>query len=113
MQSLSSANALPSALQRNSFAPSHFASPATHAAQLPVPRPAAHSALLVHVAIVVATPHRAEAFQAYRYAIERVKQVAPIWKHEFFEDGDMWVEGAPADPEDEAARQRALERACA
>jgi molybdopterin synthase catalytic subunit len=39
--------------------------------------------------------------------------VAPIWKHEFFEDGDMWVEGAPADPEDEAAQQRALERACA
>jgi molybdopterin synthase catalytic subunit len=65
------------------------------------------------VAIVIATPHRAEAFQACRYAIERVKQVAPIWKHEFFEDGDMWVEGAPADPEDEAAQQRALERACA
>jgi molybdopterin synthase catalytic subunit len=65
------------------------------------------------VAIAAATAHRAEAFQACRYAIERVKQVAPIWKHEFFDDGDMWVEGAPADPEDEAARQQALERACA
>ena len=65
------------------------------------------------VAIVVAAPHRAESFQACRYAIERVKQVAPIWKHEFLEDGDSWVEGAPADPEDEAARQVALERACA
>jgi molybdopterin synthase catalytic subunit len=65
------------------------------------------------VAIVVATPHRAEAFQACRYAIERVKQVAPIWKHEFYEDGDKWIEGAAADPDDEAARQTALERACA
>jgi molybdopterin synthase catalytic subunit len=65
------------------------------------------------VAIVVATPHRAEAFQACRYAIERVKQVAPIWKHEFYEDGDVWIEGAPADPDDETARQAALERACA
>lgn len=64
------------------------------------------------VAIVVATPHRAAAFQACRYAIERVKQIAPVWKHEFFEDGDMWVEGAPADPEDEEAQQRALECAC-
>jgi molybdopterin synthase catalytic subunit len=65
------------------------------------------------VAIVAAAPHRAEAFQACRYAIERVKQVAPIWKHEFFEDGEAWVEGAPADPEDEGARRLALERACA
>jgi molybdopterin synthase catalytic subunit len=65
------------------------------------------------VAIVVAAAHRAEAFQACRYAIERVKQVAPVWKHEFFEDGDAWVEGAPADPDDEIARQEARRRACA
>jgi hypothetical protein len=45
-----------------------------------------------------------------RYAIERVKQVAPIWKHEFFEDGDAWVEGATADPDDAIARQEALAR---
>ena len=51
-----------------------------------------------------------EAFQACRYAIERVKQIAPVWKHEFFEDGDAWVEGADADVDDEAARRRALER---
>jgi molybdopterin synthase catalytic subunit len=60
------------------------------------------------VAIVVATPHRAEAFQACRYAIERVKQIAPIWKHEFFEDGAAWVEGALSDPADDSARERAL-----
>ena len=65
------------------------------------------------VVIVAATAHRAEAFQACRYAIERVKQIAPVWKHEFFEDGDAWVEGAIADPDDEDARREAMERACA
>jgi len=65
------------------------------------------------VAIAVATAHRAEAFQACRYAIERVKQIAPVWKHEFFEDGDAWVEGATADPADLDARREALARACA
>jgi molybdopterin synthase catalytic subunit len=65
------------------------------------------------VAIAAATPHRAEAFQACRYAIERVKQIAPIWKHEFFEDGDAWMEGATADPADADARREALARACA
>jgi molybdopterin synthase catalytic subunit len=65
------------------------------------------------VVIVAATAHRAEAFQVCRYAIERVKQIAPVWKHEFFEGGDAWVEGAVADPADPAARARALEIACA
>jgi len=65
------------------------------------------------VVIVAAAPHRADAFQACRYAIERVKQVAPVWKHEFFVDGDAWVEGAVADPDDDLARQEARRRACA
>ena len=65
------------------------------------------------VAIAAASPHRADAFAACRYAIERVKQIAPIWKHELFEGGDVWIEGATADPDDEAARQAAQERACA
>ena len=65
------------------------------------------------VVIAVATAHRANAFQACRYAIERVKQIAPIWKHEFFEDGAAWVEGAVADPNDDHARQQALAVACA
>jgi molybdopterin synthase catalytic subunit len=63
--------------------------------------------------IAVATAHRAEAFQACRYTIERVKQIVPVWKHEFFEDGDAWVEGALADPADPEARREALTRACA
>lgn len=65
------------------------------------------------IVIVAATAHRAEAFQVCRYAIERIKQIAPVWKHEFFEDGEAWVEGAIADPADETARTRALEIACA
>jgi molybdopterin synthase catalytic subunit len=67
----------------------------------------------VSVLIAAASPHRAEAFAACRYAIERIKQVAPIWKHEFFEDGDVWVDGAVADPDDEATRAEARRRACA
>lgn len=62
------------------------------------------------VVIAAASPHRANAFAACRYAIERVKQIAPIWKHEHFEGGVVWVEGATADPDDESARAAALER---
>ena len=65
------------------------------------------------VAIAAASPHRREAFAACRYAIERVKQIVPIWKHEYFEGGDVWIEGATADPDDEAAREDAVRRACA
>jgi molybdopterin synthase catalytic subunit len=65
------------------------------------------------VVIAVAAAHRADAFQVCRYAIERVKQIAPVWKHEFFEDGAAWVEGAIADPDDEVARRQARSRACA
>jgi molybdopterin synthase catalytic subunit len=65
------------------------------------------------VIVVAAAAHRGEAFQVCRYAIERVKQIAPIWKHEFFEDGDAWVEGAPCAPDDEHARREARARACA
>jgi molybdopterin synthase catalytic subunit len=65
------------------------------------------------IIIVAVSPHRAHAFAACRYAIERVKQIVPIWKHEHFEGGDVWLEGATADPEDEAARDTARRIACA
>ncbi len=65
------------------------------------------------VAIAAAAPHRAESFAACRYAIERVKQIAPIWKHEYFDDGHTWIEGALADPDDRGAREDAYKRACA
>lgn len=64
------------------------------------------------VVIAAASPHRADAFAVSRYAIERIKQITPIWKHEHFEGGDVWIEGATADPHDDVARQTALERAC-
>ena len=34
-----------------------------------------------------------------------MKQIAPIWKREFFDGGDVWIEGATADPDDERARR--------
>ncbi len=43
------------------------------------------------VAIVVASPRRGPAFEASRYAIERIKQVVPIWKREVWSDGYVWV----------------------
>lgn len=62
------------------------------------------------VVIAAASPHRAEAFAACRYAIERIKQIAPIWKHEHFEGGEIWIEGATADPMDQDARRIAFEQ---
>lgn len=64
------------------------------------------------VAIATASPHRGHAFSACRYAIERIKQIAPIWKREFFDGGDVWIEGATADPEDAAALAEAERIAC-
>jgi molybdopterin synthase catalytic subunit len=43
------------------------------------------------VAIVVAAPRRGPAFEATRYAIERIKEVVPIWKREVWSDGYVWV----------------------
>jgi molybdopterin synthase catalytic subunit len=65
------------------------------------------------VAIVAASPHRGDAYAACRYVIERVKQIAPIWKREYFDGGDVWIEGATADPDDARAREEAERVACA
>jgi molybdopterin synthase catalytic subunit len=65
------------------------------------------------IVIAAASPHRADAFAACRYTIERVKQIVPIWKREHFDGGDVWLEGATADPDDDAARQKAYRTACA
>ena len=78
--------------------------------------PCASAAVLAReasVAIAAASPHRADGFAACRYAIERVKQIVPIWKHEYFEGGDVWIEGATADPDDAEARDAAKRIACA
>ncbi len=65
------------------------------------------------VIVVAASPHRTDAFAACRYAIERVKQIVPIWKHEHFDGGEVWLEGATANPDDEDARLAAHKIACA
>jgi len=65
------------------------------------------------IVIAAASVHRADAFAACRYTIERVKQIVPIWKREHFNGGDVWLEGATADPDDQAAREKAYRTACA
>jgi molybdopterin synthase catalytic subunit len=45
----------------------------------------------VAVVIAVSTPHRADAYEANRYAIERIKEIVPIWKKEHWEDGEAWM----------------------
>ncbi len=51
----------------------------------------------VSVAIVTAAGHRADAFDACRYAIEELKARAPIWKAEQFADGSVWLGAPPRD----------------
>lgn len=59
------------------------------------------------VFIAVSAAHRAAAFDACRYAIERLKRTVPIWKKEYFADGAVWVEGeVPACAESAPAGKR-------
>lgn len=46
------------------------------------------------VAVVVSAPHRPEAFDAARFAIDTLKASVPIWKREFWADGNDWGQGA-------------------
>lgn len=45
------------------------------------------------VAVIITSAHRRAAFDACHYAIDRLKKIVPIWKKEFFEDGEVWIEG--------------------
>ena len=50
--------------------------------------------------VAVGAAHRAEAFAAAMYVVDRLKEIVPIWKKEFFEDGSVWVGlGSSAPPE--------------
>ena len=49
----------------------------------------------IAVAIAVAAPHRAQAFEACRWLIDALKQRVPIWKKEWYEDGSEWVSDRP------------------
>ncbi|MBM4165528.1 MAG: molybdenum cofactor biosynthesis protein MoaE [Ignavibacteria bacterium] len=45
------------------------------------------------VVLAVSSAHRSEAFEACRYAIDMLKKNVPIWKKEFFDNGEIWVDG--------------------
>jgi len=49
----------------------------------------------ISVLIVVASGHRAAAFDACRWLIDTLKRTVPIWKKEYFEDGVVWADGEP------------------
>jgi len=49
----------------------------------------------IAVIVAVATPHRKDSFSACQFIIDSLKQTVPIWKREFFEDGDEWVSAHP------------------
>jgi len=50
----------------------------------------------ISVLIAVASPHRAEAFDACRFIIDKLKETVPIWKKEVGQNGEAWVEGPQA-----------------
>ena len=56
----------------------------------------------ISLVVAVASQHRGHAFEAAQYSVDRLKQVVPIWKKEFFKGGEVWVES----PEDVALRER-------
>ena len=56
------------------------------------------------VLIVVASAHRAAAFDACRWLIDTLKRTVPIWKKEHFEDGAVWADGEPFPGEIPAAQ---------
>ncbi|MEO4053122.1 molybdenum cofactor biosynthesis protein MoaE [Solibacillus sp. CAU 1738] len=45
----------------------------------------------IAVVIAVSSPHRKTAYMANEYAIDRIKQIVPIWKKEYWEDGTEWI----------------------
>jgi len=49
----------------------------------------------IPVIIIVGAAHRKDAFRACEFAIDTLKETVPIWKHEFYEDGDVWVAAHP------------------
>ena len=50
----------------------------------------------ISVLIAVASPHRGDGFEACRYAIDRLKEIVPIWKKEVTPEGEYWLEGPTA-----------------
>lgn len=53
----------------------------------------------IAVVIAVSSPHRKAAYEANEYAIERIKEIVPIWKKEIWEDGEEWIGDQKKKPE--------------
>ena len=49
----------------------------------------------IPVIITVGSPHRKAAFEACEFAIDALKETVPIWKKEYFSDGEVWVNAHP------------------
>ena len=49
----------------------------------------------IPVIITASAKHRKAAFEACEFAIDRLKETVPIWKKEYFEDGEVWVNAHP------------------
>jgi molybdopterin synthase catalytic subunit len=50
------------------------------------------------VVVSVSCPHRADAISACKWGIDRLKESVPVWKKEFFEGGEVWIEGDEPKP---------------
>ena len=46
----------------------------------------------ISLVVAVASPHRKDAFEASQYSVDRIKEIVPIWKKEYFEGGEVWIE---------------------
>ena len=49
--------------------------------------------------VAVSSGHRREAFEACHYAVDRIKQIVPIWKKEVWDNGEEWIEGHMPEPD--------------
>ena len=58
----------------------------------------------ISLVVAVACPHRKDAFQACQYSVDRIKQVVPIWKKEYFVGGEVWVGNQEGPFEEEAVK---------
>ena len=45
----------------------------------------------ISMVVAISSPHRKQAFEAGQYSIDRLKEIVPIWKKEFFDNGEEWV----------------------
>ena len=45
----------------------------------------------ISMVVAISSPHRKQAFEAGQYSIDRIKEIVPVWKKEFFDNGEEWV----------------------